>query len=414
MIVYEAVPFSAGGNSDERAADLDAAAAADDTRAVRASEALDWPALSAYLRDALPRQASFERRYGRPPLSGAPKVTQFPGGHSNLTYLVRFGEVELVVRRPPLGPVPARAHDMAREFRWLAALHPLFPLVPLPVLLCEDASVVGSTFYVMERRHGLVIRHDEPPSVAGRPEVRRAIGEALVDALAALHRVEVGTGSLTRPAQGPRSEPSRPGEGPRSDLTALGKPDGFVERQVRGWTARWEGARTTYLAEMENVASWLLANLPPPPSRPSVVHGDFKLDNVMLDTADPTRLVAVLDWEMCALGDPLVDLGIFLGYWVPSAAAGSQDALSTVTDRPGWPSRLAIVERYADLSGADVSHLRFYETFAVFKLAVVIQQIYVRYVRGQTDDARFAGLGDRVARLAVRAAGLAEGDVRSG
>ena len=400
MIVYEAVPFSAGGDSDERVADTEAVVSStDDTGPVRPGEALDWSALSGYLRTALPRVASFERRYGRPPLSGTPTVTQFPGGHSNLTYLVRFGDVELIVRRPPLGPVPARAHDMAREFRWLAALNPLFPLAPLPLLLCEDPAVVGSIFYVMERRRGVVIRHEEPPSVAGRPEVRRAIGEALVDALAALHRVDVGTGSLTRP-----------GEGPRSDLAALGRPEGFVERQVRGWTTRWEGAQTTHVPEMETLATWLLANLPPPPPSPSVVHGDFKLDNVMLDAADPTRLVAVLDWEMCALGDPLIDLGIFLGYWVPSAGTGGRDALSIVSDRPGWPSRQAIVERYAEQTGADVRDLRFYETFAVFKLAVVIQQIYVRYVRGQTDDVRFAGLGDRVVRLAARAAALAAGE----
>jgi aminoglycoside phosphotransferase (APT) family kinase protein len=393
MIVYEAVSFSAGGDSNERVSDTEVVGdSRGDTSAVRASEALDWEALSAYLREALPREASFERRYGRLPLVDAPVVTQFPGGHSNLTYLVRFGDVELVVRRPPLGPVPARAHDMAREFRWLAALHPLFPLAPLPLLLCEDPSVVGSTFYVMERRHGLVIRHDEPPTVAGRPEVRRAIGDALVDALAALHRVEARTGPLA----------------------ALGKPDGFVERQVRGWTTRWEAARTTHIPEMATLATWLLANLPPPPSRPSVVHGDFKLDNVMLDTADPTRLVAVLDWEMCALGDPLVDLGVFLGYWVPSAGTGGRDALSIVTDRPGWPSRQAVIDRYGEQSGADLPDLRFYETFAVFKLAVVIQQIYVRYVRGQTDDLRFAGLGDRVTRLAIRAAELAEGDRRRG
>ena len=439
MIVYEAVSLSTGGDSNERVSDTEAVGdSGSDTSAVRASEALDWEALTAYLRDALPREASFERRYGRPFPVDAPVVTQFPGGHSNLTYLLRFGDVELVVRRPPLGPVPARAHDMAREFRWLAALHPLFPLAPLPLLLCEDTSVVGSTFYVMERRHGLVIRHDEPPTVAGRPEVRRAIGNGLVDALAALHRVDVGSGSRTqpekgprsktsrpgegprskpsRPGEGPRSEPSRPGEGPRSEeaprseLSALGKPDGFVERQVRGWTARWEGARTTHIPEMEALATWLLANLPPAPSRPSVVHGDFKLDNVMLDMADPTRLVAVLDWEMCALGDPLVDLGIFLGYWVHSAGTGGRDALSIVTDRPGWPSRQAIIERYAEQSGVDLPDLRFYETFAVFKLAVVIQQIYVRYVRGQTDDLRFAGLGDRVTRLAIRAAERAEGD----
>jgi aminoglycoside phosphotransferase (APT) family kinase protein len=357
---------------------------AGDTREVRTSEALDWAALSAYLRAHLPVQDAFVGRHGRRHLTGDLRVEQFPGGHSNLTYLLRLGELELVMRRPPLGPVPPRAHDMAREFSWLSALHPVFPLAPVPLLLCEDASVVGATFYVMERRTGMVVRHEEPPEVAGREDVRRRIGDALVDTLAALHRLDASA----------------------DPLAALGKPAGFVARQVAGWTERWHRARTTEVREMDLVAEWLAARLPPDPVRPAVVHGDFKLDNVMLDAADPARVVAVLDWEMCALGDPLVDVGIFLGYWVPTPGAGERDALSTVTDRPGWLSRDAVLERYAVQSGRDLRQIRFYETFAVFKLAVVIQQIYVRYVGGFTDDARFATLGERVARLARRAAAL--------
>ena len=358
----------------------------DETRAVRESEALDWTALGAYLRDRLPQQDAFVARYGGAALTHL-AVEQFPGGHSNLTYLLRFGDLELVLRRPPLGPVPARAHDMAREARWLATLHPVFPLAPMPLLLCEDPSVLGSVFYVMERRSGLVVRDNEPPAVADHEAVRRGISEALVDTLAALHALDAA------------AEP----------LAALGKPAGFVPRQVKGWTDRWDLAKTSDLPDMEAVAAWLAAHLPSQPDTPAVVHGDFKLDNVILNAGAPTQIVAVLDWEMCALGDPLVDVGIFLGYWIPTAEGGVNDALSTVTDRPGWLTREAILERYAHRSGRDLRQIGFYETFAVFKLAVVIQQIYVRYVRGQTDDARFAALGTRVTRLARKAAELAVG-----
>ena len=314
------------------------------------------------------------------------RVEQFPGGHSNLTYLLRYGGVELVLRRPPLGPVPPTAHDMAREFRWLSAVHPVFPLAPRAYLLCDDLSIIGSIFYVMERRQGLVIRRDEPPGVDGRPEARRQISGAVIDALADLHGID------------PASH----------ELMHLGKPAGFVARQVKGGSDRWQRSKTSELAEMEALSVWLAEHLPPDPERPAIVHGDFKLDNLMLAEDDPARLVAVFDWEMSALGDPLVDLGILLAYWVPSAPPGQQDALTTVTSRPGWFTRDEVVERYAARSGRDLSRLVYFEVFALFKIAVVIQQIYYRFVKGQTDDPRFAAFGDRVEYLAARATALAE------
>lgn len=351
-----------------------------DTRDVRPGEELDWKALAGYLRRSLPDDVlpSVNRML---PMH----VAQFPGGHSNLTYLIRFGDTEMVVRRPPLGPVPPRAHDVAREFRWLESLHPVFPLAPRPFLLCEDADVVGSVFYAMERRHGLVIRREEPSTFAAHPERRRTVSAQLIDALAALHELDI------------RSLP----------LAGLGKPSGFVERQIRGWTDRWHGARTTELAEMDELASWLIGHAPGDPPRPAVVHGDFKLDNVLLDTLTASRIVAVFDWEMSALGDPLVDLGILLAYWVPTAPPDQADALTTVTDRPGWFSREELIEQYARRSGHDVSGIRFFEIFALFKIAVVIQQIFARYARGQTDDPRFAAFDRRVAYLARQAQGLA-------
>lgn len=352
-----------------------------DTRPVRESERLDWERLDAYLRERLPTVPGGEFD-ARAPLA----VEQFAGGHSNLTYLLRFGEREFVMRRPPFGPVAPRAHDMAREYRILRSLHPVFPLAPRTLLLCEDQAVVGATFYVMERRRGLVVRTEEPPELEGRPAERRRASGALVDALADLHAVDVG-------AHG---------------LDALGRPAGFVERQVRGWAERWKGSQTGELPEMDALAAWLAGRLPPDPARPSMVHGDYKLDNVMLDARDVGRVVGVFDWEMSALGDPLVDLGILLGYWVHTAAGGNRDTVATVTDREGWFTREEILERYGRRTGLDLSRVSFYEVFAVFKLAVVLQQIFFRYQRGQTDDPRFAALGPRVQWLARIAAALAE------
>jgi aminoglycoside phosphotransferase (APT) family kinase protein len=333
-----------------------------DTRPVRATEQLDWKKIAAYL--------------DLPDI----EVEQFPGGHSNLTYLLRSGDRELVLRRPPFGPVPPRAHDMAREFRVLAAVHPLFPLAPEPYLLCEDPEVAGAVFYVMERRRGIVIRADEPPGL--NPDLRRGISESVIDTLADLHAVR--------------------------GLDALGKPAGFVARQIRGWSERWHGAKTSDVPEMEQLAVWLEQRIPPDPPHPTLVHGDYKLDNVMLDAGDPRRLVGVFDWEMSAVGDPLVDVGILLCYWVHIAGESRGDAVSTVTTRPGWFGRDEILARYAARTGASLDGVALFEVFAVFKLAVVIQQIYARYVRGQTDDPRFVALGERVTMLARKAAAMAE------
>jgi aminoglycoside phosphotransferase (APT) family kinase protein len=351
-----------------------------DAGRVRSGEQLDWARLEAWLRERLPDAKVPGLDHTQPM-----RVEQFPGGHSNLTYLIQFGGVDLVLRRPPLGPVPPTAHDMAREFRWLSAVHPFFPLAPRAYLLCEDPSIVGSVFYVMERRQGLVIRRDEPPSIDGRPEVRRRVSGAVIDALAQLHHVDLAA----------------------HDLMHLGKPIGFVGRQVRGWSERWQRSKTNELPEMDALSTWLVDHLPPEPERPAIVHGDFKLDNLMLDAADPARLVAVFDWEMSALGDPLVDLGILLAYWVPSAPPGQQDALTTVTSRAGWFTREEVVDRYEQRSGRDLSRLAYFEVFALFKIAVVVQQIYYRFVKGQTDDPRFAAFGERVSYLARRATELA-------
>ena len=351
-----------------------------DTKPVRVSEHLDWDALAAYVREKLSAVLG-EQFHSASRLA----VEQFPGGHSNLTYLLRFGEQEFVMRRPPFGPVPPTAHNMLREYRTLAAVHPVFPLAPRPFVICEDESVIGSAFYLMERRHGVVVRSEEPPQLAGLPANRRRVSEALVDALADLHNIDINA----------------------PQLAALGKPAGFVERQVRGWSERWRGSQTSDLPEMDMLSAWLVEHLPADPPRPTLVHGDFKLDNVMLDARDFGRIVGVFDWEMSTIGDPLVDLGILLGYWVHTASASQRDALTTVTSGPGWFTRAEILERYGERTRFDLGKIVFYEVFAVFKLTVVLQQIFYRYHRGQTDDPRFASLDERVTWLARIGAALA-------
>jgi aminoglycoside phosphotransferase (APT) family kinase protein len=351
-----------------------------DSRIIRPGEELDPDPLIAWLRERLPacNIAGLD-------VSKTPNITQFPGGHSNLTYLIAFGAVEIVVRRPPVGPVPPTAHDMAREYRWLSAMHRVFPLAPRPYALCEDPGVLGAVFYAMERRNGIVVRSEEPPQLLGNATARRAVSETTINTLARLHAVDVI------------------GQG----LSSLGKPAGFVERQVRGWSERWERSRTAVRPEMDALSAWLREHLPADPERPTVVHGDFKLDNLMLDPLDVGRIVAVFDWEMSALGDPLVDLGILLAYWSPTAPPEQQDALTTVTARPGYLTPHELIDRYAEQSGRDVTKIRFYQVFALFKIAVVIQQIYFRWIKGQTTDPRFATFDARVAYLARHAAELA-------
>ncbi len=314
------------------------------------------------------------------------EVRQFPGGHSNLTYLLRFGEQEYVLRRPPLGPVAPTAHDMSREHRVLSALWAVFPPAPRPYLLCEDPGVIGARFYVMERRHGIVVRTELPPEIGGDLGLRRRVSEALVDTLVAFHAVDWEV----------------------AGLAGLGRPAGFVERQVRGWAERYERARTREIQAIRDLARWLAERIPPSPP-PTLLHNDYKLDNVMLDRADPGRVVAILDWEMATLGDPLVDLGLLLCYWADRRdPPARRQSVSQVTAEPGFLTRAEVLARYAGKTGRDVSRIAFYETFALYKVAVVVQQIYVRYARGQTKDARFASFEERVVGLAEAALEMAE------
>jgi aminoglycoside phosphotransferase (APT) family kinase protein len=342
--------------------------------AERPDERLDTTRLAPYLRERL---AGAE---------GKLTVAQFHGGKANLTYLLRFGDTEYVLRRPPLGPIPPGAHDMRREHRVLSVLHRRFPLAPQSLLLCEDESLIGAVFIVEERRRGFVIRDDVPDEFAGRSELNRRIGLVLVDALADLHGVD--------PAE--------------IGLDGLGRVDGYLERQLAGWTRRWEASlggqeEARSRDGMAPVLDWLARHRPGERAG-ALLHNDYRLDNCLLDASDPATIVAVLDWDMCTQGDPLADLGYVLNYWVePGDDPEWREIAAMPTWREGFPSRAEAVARYAARSGRDVGEILWYQVFAAFKLAVIIQQIYIRYVRGQTQDVRFANYWRRVLGLADKA-----------
>jgi aminoglycoside phosphotransferase (APT) family kinase protein len=312
------------------------------------------------------------------------ELEQFPNGHSNLTYLLRIGGREYVLRRPPLGPVAAKAHDMVREYHVLQAVHPHFPQAPRAYVLCEDPAVLGAPFFIMERRKGVILREGIPPEFEDVEAGPRRIGEAFLDSLVKLHQINI-------------SEPT---------IQRLGKPEGYVERQLRGWAERWERAKTEEVSELGAVVRWLGANIPAPLA-PSLIHNDYKLDNIMLGAVD--RVEAVLDWEMATLGDPLSDLGLTLTYWVWATDLEVRVAgIPALTSRPGWFTRDDLVGRYAKSTGRDVTHIGYYEVLGVFKLAVIVQQIYCRYHRGQTNDDRFQDFGARAAALGRLAERLTE------
>jgi aminoglycoside phosphotransferase (APT) family kinase protein len=317
-----------------------------------------------------------------PGAAGPVTARQFRKGHSNLTYLVSIGDREAVLRRAPFGARVKSAHDMHREWTLLSALQGVYPRAPRPLAFCDDEAVLGARFYLMERVRGVILRGDGRESgLPLGPELLRATSTALVDALADLHAVPVAG----------------------TPLAALGRPAGYVERQVRGWTERYQAARTDDVPEIEAAAAWAAAHLPPA-GGVALVHNDYKYDNVVLDPADPARVVAILDWEMATVGDPLLDLGTTLGYWTdPGDPAPLRASAFGPTHLPGSLSRREVVDRYALRTGRDVGDVLFHYVFALFKLAVIVQQIYRRFVDGHTSDPRFARLGDMVRILGTQA-----------
>jgi aminoglycoside phosphotransferase (APT) family kinase protein len=326
----------------------------DAPRPVRAGEELDLAKLTAFV----------ERELGA---QGAITVEQFPGGHSNLTYCVHHGEREYVLRRPPFGTKVKSAHDMGREVTVLSALAPVYPRAPRVIAYELSGDVLGAPFYLMERRRGVILRKDLPAELASDHARIRGVCELLVDALVDLHAVDYAAAGL--------------GE--------LGKPAGYVERQVAGWTERYHGARTDDIPAIDEVAAWLAAHRPAD-GAPSLIHNDFKFDNVIFDPS-LARITGVLDWEMATIGDPLMDLGTALSYWAQASDPPAYHQLPFgPTARPGMMTRAEIARRYLERSGRRTDALVFYYAFGLLKTAVIAQQIYYRFKQGLTQDPRFA------------------------
>ena len=341
---------------------------------VRSGERLDGPRLEAWLR---PRLAEV-----LPGVDGPLEILQFPNGSANLTYLLRVGSHELVLRRPPMGQVAPGAHDMKREFKVLSRLWRHFDRAPRAYLFGDDPAVLGADFFVMERRRGEVVRTEMPESMRAHPDVARRIAFALVDAMAELHTL------------GPSS----------CDLADLGKPEGFVERQVAGWAKRWQMAKFEDSPAAMDELHERLVRATPGLSRVSIVHNDLKLDNCQFDPADPDRVASIFDWDMATLGDPLIDVGTLLNYWPdpadpPNASRASDPSLTLM----GLPTRAEIIARYASRTGVDVGAVRWWEAFALWKTVVVVQQLHRRWVRGESTDSRMARIADRIPALMAAA-----------
>ncbi|MGB6684494.1 MAG: phosphotransferase family protein [Candidatus Acidiferrum sp.] len=335
---------------------------------IRPGEELDLARLEPYLRLHFPNE------------SGALQIRQYPSGHSNLTYSLRLGAGEFVLRRPPFGSKVKSAHDMGREFRVLSKLHSVYEPAPEVLLYCDDDSVIGAPFYLMEPIHGVILRRHLPSGLEFSTETAQRLSETFVENLVRLHRVDYAA----------------------VGLSDLGKPDGYLERQVRGWTERYYGSKTHDYPEVEKISAWMQQRMPST-SVVSLIHNDYKYDNVVLDEKEITKIVGVLDWEMSTIGDSFTDLGTALAYWVDATDTDElQENRWGPTTHPGSFTRQEFVQYYARKTGCDVSQLAFYLVFARFKLAVIVQQIYFRYHQGLTHDERFASMPEKI-RMLLRA-----------
>ncbi len=342
---------------------------------MRAGEELDIAKVDAWLKGRVPE------------LAGSPEVTQYSGGASNWTYRLRYESHDLVLRRPPEGTKAKSAHDMGREYRIQAALRPVFPLVPKMIAFCDDPSVIGCEFYVMRRLDGMILRKNPPRDLVLTPDQTRRLCLNVIDTLIALHRVDVTAAGLEN----------------------FGKGAGYARRQIEGWSDRYRKARTWNVPRFERIMAWL-AEHTPEDTTTCVIHNDFRFDNVVLDPQDPTRVIGVLDWEMATLGDPLMDLGNALAYWVQADDDFFIRSLRRQpTHLPGMLTRREVVDCYTEKTGRRADNWAFYEVHGLFRLAVIAQQIYFRYQRGESKNPAFRNfwlfvtyLGWRCGRLIRR------------
>jgi aminoglycoside phosphotransferase (APT) family kinase protein len=301
-------------------------------------------------------------------------VKPFNEGYSNLTYLIKIGMWEAVLRRAPFGEVPAKAHNMEREFKILNRLYPFFSLAPKPYFFCEDPNIMEKHFYVMEKKNGVVLDVSLPPEDRLNREKKGAISHNVVNTLVQLHEVDYE----------------------KAGLSDIGRPEGYLKRQVHNWIQRYEHSKTHEIPEVVSIEKWLVKNIPIS-GKPTIVHNDFKLNNLMLSSTDLNKVVGVFDWEMCTIGDPLTDLGSALAYW--SEEGDKDTGLTSVTHVPGFISRREFLERYTKLSNRDVSSIDFYLTFAFYKIGVILQQLYYRWEKGLVKDDRFSKLIDGIFNL---------------
>jgi aminoglycoside phosphotransferase (APT) family kinase protein len=322
---------------------------------IRPGEELDILRLEEYLRTHLPE------------FTGDIVVRQFPGGHSNLTYLLRVGDREVVLRRPPFGKEIKSAHDMGREYHILSHLAPVYSRVPKPLLYCEDKGVLGAPFYIMERVTGVILRAVPPKGMDLSPEIMAGLSNAFIENMVVIHQVDLDA----------------------AGLSDFGHPEGYVKRQIHGWTERYYNAQTDDIQQIDEVVDWLGKNLPVE-SGIALIHNDYKYDNLVLDPMNISNIIGVLDWEMATVGDPLMDLGTTLGYWIDPDDPPEVKALAfNLTTLPGNLNRIQLAEKYGDLCGCELAHLLFYYVYALFKIAVIVQQIYARYKAGFSKDKRF-------------------------
>ncbi len=328
----------------------------DKANEIRKGEELDWNSLEKYLRQNIPE------------LDGDMKVSQFHGGHANLTYLVQFGDKEFVVRRPPFGKIAPGAHDMKREYKVLSKLNKHFSPAPLAYHLCIDDSVIGSPFVIIERRRGVIVRTTVLECFSGFENVEERLATALVKVEADLHQVDYKAAGLEK----------------------LGRPNGFLERQLSGWGQRWHLSKTSENKEMDEVLRRLQADIPKSQNN-SIVHNDIKLDNCQFQPDNPDDVTSIFDWDMCTLGDPLVDFGTTLSYWPEPFFDGVDMPVMLYGD---FPSKEFLIERYAMFTGFDLSHIRWYEAFAYWKGAIIGQQLYERYLKGDSTDDRMSKFGE--------------------